>query len=467
VGDSIVTAVAWRGKSWEIILIPTQANESYVEYTRERAEFVNKVMRTKMLSLKLFVPALIVIFSVSGVVAFVGAAPSLEWDIQTVDSEGFVGSYSSMALDSSGNPHISYRDNTNKALKYARWNGNTWEIQTVDGDWGGSGGASMALDSSGNPHISYYDAADLALKYARWTGSSWDIQTVDSEWHGGGVYAMGEGVSMALDSSGNPHISYCARTFGTGDLKYARWTGSSWDIQTVDSEGVVGSYSSIALDSSDNPHISYLDNTNVALKYARWNGNSWEIQTVDTEGNVSGYSSMVLDSSGNPHISYRTYIRSVLVDLITGKPSWEEGNLKYTRWTGSSWAIQTVDSEEYVDLGLYMSMALDSSGNPHMSYYDDTNNCLKYAQWTGSSWEIQTVEGGGGSYSSLVLDSSGNPHISCCLGGGLRYVTVKTAQPEVPTNNQEFEVPWTWIGVGTAVIIVIVVAVLVLKRKGK
>jgi len=181
VGDSIVTAVAWRGKSWEIILIPTQANESYVEYTRERAEFVNKVMRTKMLSLKLFVPALIVIFSVSGVVAFVGAAPSLEWDIQTVDSEGFVGSYSSMALDSSGNPHISYRDNTNKALKYARWNGNTWEIQTVDGDWGGSGGASMALDSSGNPHISYYDAADLALKYARWTGSSWDIQTVDSE----------------------------------------------------------------------------------------------------------------------------------------------------------------------------------------------------------------------------------------------------------------------------------------------
>ncbi|MDH5691148.1 MAG: hypothetical protein OEY81_06965, partial [Candidatus Bathyarchaeota archaeon] len=139
-----------------------------------------------------------------------------------------------------------------------------------------------------------------------------------------------------------------------------------WDIQTVDSEGVVGSYSSMALDSSGNPHISYLDNTNEALKYARWTGSTWEIQTVDTKGDVYGYSSMALDSSGNPHISYRIYIKSVLVDLITGKPSWEEGNLKYARWTGSSWAIQTVDSEEYVDLGLYMSMVLDFSGNPHI-----------------------------------------------------------------------------------------------------
>ena len=424
------------------------------------------VMRKKMLSPKLFLLALMIIFAVAGLVAFVGAAPSLEWDIQTVDSEGFVGSYSSMALDSSGNPHISYRDNTNEALKYACWTGSTWEIQTVDGDWGGSGGASLALDSSDYPHISYYDMAELALKYACWTGISWEIQTVDSEWHGGGVYAMGEGLSLALDSFDYPHISYCVRAYGTGDLKYACWTGSSWDIQTVDSEGVVGSFSSLVLDSSGNPHISYFDNTNVALKYACWTGSTWEFQTVDSRGDVHGYTSLVLDSSGNPHICYRTYFRSELENLVTGEPSWEEGNLTYARWTGSSWAIQTVDSENHVDLGLYTSLVLDSLGNPHISYYDDTNNYLKYARWTGSSWEIQAVEGGGGSYSSLVLDSSGSPHISCCLGGGLTYVTVKTAQPQVPTK-QQAEIPWIWIGLGTAVIIVIVVAVLVLKRKGK
>ena len=39
------------------------------------------------------------------------------WIVETVDSIG--GEYSSIAVDSSGNPHISYHDATNDALKYA------------------------------------------------------------------------------------------------------------------------------------------------------------------------------------------------------------------------------------------------------------------------------------------------------------------------------------------------------------
>ncbi len=43
----------------------------------------------------------------------------LTWNIETVDSTGHVGSFSSLALDSSGNPHISYYSYTNADLKYA------------------------------------------------------------------------------------------------------------------------------------------------------------------------------------------------------------------------------------------------------------------------------------------------------------------------------------------------------------
>lgn len=51
--------------------------------------------------------------------------------------------------------------------------------------------------------------------------------------------------SLALDSNDCPHISYCDAT--SGDLKYARWTGSGWEIEVVDSEGDVGKYTSIAV----------------------------------------------------------------------------------------------------------------------------------------------------------------------------------------------------------------------------
>ncbi len=77
---------------------------------------------------------------------------------------------------------------------------------------------SLALNSSGYPHISYYREGEPKgfLKYAAWDGSNWNIETVDN----------GRDSSLALDSSGYPHISYYNDVSG-GSLKYAAWDGST------------------------------------------------------------------------------------------------------------------------------------------------------------------------------------------------------------------------------------------------
>ena len=72
------------------------------------------------------------------------------------------GGFTSLDLDESSQPHISYTDSD--GLKYARYDGVSWHIETVDGNGGGT--ISLSLDELGQPHVSYYDYANHDLKYA-------------------------------------------------------------------------------------------------------------------------------------------------------------------------------------------------------------------------------------------------------------------------------------------------------------
>ena len=99
----------------------------------------------------------------------------------------------------------------------------------------------------------------------------------------------------------------------------------------------------------------------------------------------------------------------------------------------STWNIQTVDSTGTVEAST--SLALDSGGNPHISYQDATRKDLKYATWTGSAWRIQTVDSNGAGYfTSLALDSAGNPHISYEANGDLKYAALVSPQTSTPTS---------------------------------
>jgi hypothetical protein len=388
----------------------------------------NKLVKTVTILLM----TILLVYSL-GFVCPVTFAAGSSWNIQTVDSDA-LSFWNSMVLDSNGNPHITYYSNNMSQapdfkvdLKYASWTGSNWNIQTVASSEVFGAYSSLALDSSGNPHICYYDIVGWSqqagggtwvLIYASWTGSKWIIQTVDSDINADST------ISLKLDSAGNPHIIFNGFHHGNSGLMYASWIGSQWNIQTVDPNGwinVAGVGGSLALDSAGNPHISYCQAANPRtglfgmpendffLAYASWAGSKWNIQIVDSTENVS-FNSLALDNAGHPHISYLA--------------SSNGGVLKYASFDGSKWNIQTVDSSSGCS-GFYNSLALNSKGYPSISYLDTINSTLNYAYWTGSKWNTQVVSSTNHITdlgNSLALDSNGNPHIAYAIGiHGLNY----------------------------------------------
>jgi len=279
-----------------------------------------------------------------------------------------------------------------------------WDLQTIADSLGDT---SLGLDAFGNPHISFRDmiGGHPNLRYATWTGSEWQVETVDSG-------EIGYITSLAVDSNNLPHISYFDEY--NMELKYVYWTGSSWSIQIIPDANPYKS--SLELDQNDSPHISsglsVYDPWSVYwgyVDYSTWNGTSWDVQEIESgDFLLVGTTSLALDSTGNPHIAYATH-----------RPDFDDYKLKYAYWTDTGWIIQTVYSSSAV---WYLSLALDENDLPRIAYYDGV---LKYAAYDGTAWDINVVDQSGdvGHYPSLAFDSINNPHISYydVTNGNLKY----------------------------------------------
>jgi ELWxxDGT repeat protein len=353
-----------------------------------------------------------------------GAIPST-----VIDSTGDVGEYSSIVIDSYGFKHISYFDATNTKLKYATDKSGSWVHTTVNTNIQMGKYTSIAIDSEGYVHISYdyYSMSYNHLMYATDKSGSW-VNTIAD-----GSAEVGSHTSIAVDSNDTVHISYHDSGSSKKNLKYATCSSScssasSWSNVTVDSNGDVGRYTSIAIDSNDALHISYRDSTNDDLKYATCSSSctsasAWTNSTIDSVGNVGSRTSIAIDSNDAVHISYH--------DITNG-------DLKYATDQSGSWANTTVDSVGTV--GQYTSIAIDSNDVVHISYYDSTNKDLKYA----SNMQSSIVSGVGGIIkfvdrdtkvgqqgTSIAVDSNGDVHISYydAINGDLKYAALQGVHP--------------------------------------
>ena len=285
--------------------------------------------------------------------------PATAFSVDTADTGYFYGPLS-VALDASNLPHINYHDHDTEDQMRAYQTNGVWQVEQIVSTGHDGWDNSILVNSNGDIHTSTVDPAQFAgpgLEYSVYDGNSWTVELVPS-----GSIEYANATSLALDSQGNPHITYFDHVGRT--LKHATKSGGNWTVETVDSIEA-GQFSSIAIDGSDNLHISYyqniLDSTGI-VKYAFYDGNAWTLSFVDSLHYVyrafdgaRNMTSIKLNSLDEPLISYS-----------------DEKLLKLAEQNESSWDVETILDEQQTSVifGQMTSLVLDSSDEPHIAYWE-------------------------------------------------------------------------------------------------
>ncbi len=341
--------------------------------------------------------------------------PSISFSniITTVDWEGNVGWHTSIAIGADDNPVIAYWDWSNGALKVVKCGNascSTGNIKTtVDSDGNVGWYTSIAIGGDDLPVISYYDATNKDLKVVKCGNASCTenniITTVDSK------DSVGWYTSLAIGYDDNPVISYQYRAAGVWALKVVKCGNPSCtsdnEFNEVDSAVPVGEYTSISIGADDYPIISYYDNENRDLKVAKCNDHSCgdvTITTVDAGGYTGHFTSIAIGSDDKPIISYLYFSNNDLRVAHCGDASCTSSN-----------TITTVDATG--NAGWYTSIAIGTDNLPVIAHY--AVGSLKVAHCGNASCTsdntLTTVDKGVASWDiSIAIGADGRPVISYC-----------------------------------------------------
>jgi len=354
------------------------------------------------------------------------AEAATPWTIGGIDVAASA-RYSATAMDSNYGMHVVYVDETTHALMWATNFTGAWSIRTVE-ESGAWQDPSIAVDVSelfpGTPsdsiHISYTDYSNKTVKHATNASGYWVAETV----------ALDAGKSsIAVDSSGKVHISFCSTYY----LQYATNASGQWVVSTVDTvntDGVSLSRSAIKVDSANNAHIGYRDAISYAMKYATNASGAWDLQTVDSEVTLDPATSLAIDTNNKVHMSFALYS----ADTGTSTQA-----LNYATNSSGQWVTTAVDQQTVFGES---SIAVDSFNKAHIAYrsydYYASSRLLKYASNISGSFAAETVDTSGPSYATdylnagLALDSTNNVHIiytsvtPSASAGTLTYATSMT-----------------------------------------
>lgn len=340
-----------------------------------------------------------------------------------------------------------------------------------------SAGLSAVAYDATRPHVVYVDLADNVLKYMHRNGAgAWHAEPVRSE------DLVRSGVSLALDSRGDVHVSYLSydRAALLGNVEYAHRSCTDGEcVWTHDTVAVsvhipnAANQTSLVVDADGTVRVAYFDHPLRQLRHATRRIGQWEVGTVahSSGGTVSqvirfGAATQLAYSDASTETVHLAWLscphpaglaRRSRAELTEPSPdescSWRTelldrgsiGNVQLGRSGDAHVAYTSRGSVRYAvrpcDLGQSCSwttesiapagntrapaLALTTGGAPRISYLRERGTGtaeLNLASRTSTGWEVEAVASYATSsgLTSLTLDAENVAHIGFeALGSGV------------------------------------------------
>lgn len=317
---------------------------------------------------------------------------------------GKAGNQNSIAIDKQGVTHFVYYDAPTQTMEYATRNsaGEWSQTMVVDNSLPFQGYyLSMALDSQGQPSVAYFDGTNGDLKFARFDGSIWNINTIDAK-NSTGAYP-----TLVFDRNGYALITYYRKT--SGDLRAARRDADgNWSITTIDAPGDVGRSTTAALAFNGSVGVAYEDSTHGWLKYALLDprSNTWASTYVDKKTQGVAYMSLGYSpEDASPWISY-----------YDAYPA----DLKVARFVNRGWTSSKVATRGAT--GLFTTLYFADADQANVVYYDKRADALYVSEESAGEWTTRLLQSSAGRFATAAVDRVNNV---------VRYTYYKADNPYV------------------------------------